>query len=77
MRNVIVYTQPSCPPCQVVKKFLNHHDITYTEKDISADKAARKFLVEDIQSTSTPTVTVDDQIVIGFDLKKLEELLGL
>ncbi len=77
MKKVIVYTQPSCPPCQVVKKFLDHYNITYIEKDVSVETSARKVLVEDLHSTSTPTVTVDDQVVIGFDLKKLEELLDL
>lgn len=77
MKKVIVYTQPSCPPCQVVKQFLDHHQITYTEKDVSADTEARRILVEDLHSTSTPTVTVDNQVVTGFDLKKLEELLGI
>ncbi|PMC35115.1 NrdH-redoxin [Bacillus sp. UMB0899] len=77
MKKVIVYTQPSCPPCQVVKKFLDHYHITYIEKDVSADTDARKVLVEDLKSTSTPTVTVDEHVVPGFDLKKLEELLGL
>ncbi|KKI93867.1 glutaredoxin [Bacillus sp. SA1-12] len=74
---VTVYTQPSCPPCQIVKQFLNHHHISYIEKDISIDSEARDKLVYELESTSTPTITVDDQVVTGFDLKKLEELLGL
>ncbi|WP_226530189.1 glutaredoxin domain-containing protein [Metabacillus niabensis] len=77
MKKIIVYSQPSCPPCQVVKQFLDHHNITYIDKDISVDKDAWNTLVEDLQSSSTPTVTVGDEVVIGFDLKKLEELLGL
>lgn len=77
VKKIIVYSQPSCPPCQVVKQFLDHHNITYIDKDISVDKDARNTLVEDLQSSSTPTITVDDQVIIGFDLKKLEQLLGL
>lgn len=74
---VIVYSQPSCPPCQVVKQFLNHLNVSYIEKDISVDTDARDKLVNELLSTSTPTITVDDQVVAGFDLKKLEELLDL
>ena len=74
---VVVYSQPSCPPCQVVKQFLNYHNVSYIEKDISVDTDARDKLVNELQSTSTPTITVDDQVVAGFDLKKLEELLDL
>jgi glutaredoxin-like YruB-family protein len=74
---VTVYTQPSCPPCKVVKMFLDHHNISYVEKDISADEKARDILVYELESTSTPTITVDDQVITGFDLQRLEELLGL
>jgi glutaredoxin-like YruB-family protein len=74
---VIVYTQPSCPPCQVVKQFLNHHNVSYIEKDVSVDTEARDKLVYELKSTSTPTITVNDLVVTGFDLKKLEELIGL
>ncbi len=77
MKKVIVYTQPSCPPCEVVKKFLAHHNISFTEKDVTIDLEARNTLVGELNSTSTPTVTVDHHVVPGFDLKKLEELLEL
>ncbi|MBO1514606.1 glutaredoxin family protein [Metabacillus bambusae] len=76
-KEVTVYSQPSCPPCQVVKQFLDYHKVSYIEKDISVDTDARDKLVNELLSTSTPTITVDDQVVAGFDLKKLEELLDL
>jgi glutaredoxin-like YruB-family protein len=74
---VTVYSQPSCPPCQVVKQFLEHHKVPYIEKDVSVDTEAREVLVNELESTSTPTITVDDQVVTGFDLQKLEQLLGI
>jgi len=77
VKKVTVYTQPSCPPCQVVKKFLDHHQISYIEKDVSIDLDARTTLINELQSTSTPTVTVDDAVVTGFDLQKLEKLLEI
>jgi glutaredoxin-like YruB-family protein len=77
VKKVTVYTQPSCPPCQVVKKFLEHHQISYIEKDVSIDLDARHTLINELESTSTPTVTVDNEVVTGFDLQKLESLLGL
>ncbi|QFT88676.1 Glutaredoxin-like protein NrdH [Bacillus sp. THAF10] len=75
--NITLYTQPDCPPCQVVKQFLTHYKITYKEIDISQDSHARDFLVHELQSYSTPTVTVDEEIVKGFDLSKLQQLLGI
>ncbi|WP_404462061.1 glutaredoxin domain-containing protein [Sutcliffiella horikoshii] len=75
--NITVYTQPDCPPCQVVKQFLTHHNISYKVIDISENLEARDYLVHELQSYSTPTVTVDEQVVKGFDLSKLQNLLGI
>jgi glutaredoxin 3 len=76
-KKVTVYTQPDCPPCKVVKEFLRHHQIEFEEFDVSKDKAARNRLINVYHSYSTPTVVVDDEVVAGFDLKRLETILGL
>ena len=74
---VTVYTQPSCPPCKITKQFLDHHHITYLEKDVSLDKDARDKLVNELNSSTTPTVTIDSSVIIGFDLQKIEKILGM
>lgn len=76
-KRVDVYTQPDCPPCQIVKQFLDHNHITYTVYDVSKDQQARNKMIEEFKSYSTPTVSVDGEIVAGFDLQKLEKLLNL
>jgi glutaredoxin-like YruB-family protein len=76
-KRVEVYTQPDCPPCQIVKQYLDHHKIDYLVFDVSEDAKARNKMVNEFKSYSTPTVTVDGEIVAGFDLQKLEKLLGL
>ncbi|MFC3884294.1 glutaredoxin domain-containing protein [Bacillus songklensis] len=77
MKQVEVYTQPSCPPCQIVKEFLKHHQVSYIEYDITKDAKAKDRMVNAFRAYSTPTVKVDEELVIGFDLKRLESLLGL
>lgn len=77
MENVEVYTQPDCPPCKVVKQFLEHHSVSYKEFDVSVDMAARDRMVNEFQSYSTPTVRVGEELVVGFDLSKLQTLLGI
>ncbi|MGX1194223.1 glutaredoxin domain-containing protein [Metabacillus sp. SLBN-84] len=77
MKEVNVYTQPECPPCQIVKQFLDHHGIQYKVFNVAEDAEARKRMTEKLKSFSTPTVTVDGETVTGFDLKKLEKLLEI
>jgi glutaredoxin len=57
-------------------EFLSHHGIAFDAKDVSTDLEARRELIE-LGSRSTPTITVDGQPVIGFDVMKLRRLLDL
>jgi len=46
------------------------------EKNVRADKAALKELL-DMGYQSTPVTIIDDEAVVGFDQTKILELLGL
>lgn len=76
-KTVIVYTQPDCPPCKIVKQYLEHHQVPFQEVDITQNEQARYKLINKLKSSSTPTVTVDSEVVTGFDLPRLEKLLEL
>lgn len=75
MAEITIYTQNDCPPCKVVKMFLNDQKITFNEKNITTDDSARNELIQTYQAHSTPTVVIGEQVIIGFDLKKLEQAL--
>lgn len=45
-------------------------------RDVSADPSAVRELVGTYKSRSTPTIVVDDQVMIGFDPVQLEEWLA-
>ncbi|MED3726893.1 NrdH-redoxin [Priestia filamentosa] len=75
MKKVELYTQQDCPPCHIVKQFLTHHNISFIEFDIKRDAKARKHMINTLGSFSTPTVVVEDEIVTGFNIEKLEQLL--
>ena len=57
-------------------EFLSQKGISFTAKDISSDLEARKQLI-DLGSRSTPTITVDNNVIIGFDRARLSSLLGI
>ncbi|MCA1029866.1 glutaredoxin family protein [Bacillus timonensis] len=74
-KEVIVYTQPDCPPCEITKAYLNDQEIPFQEIDVTKNTAARQKMINEFQSYSTPTVTVNGEIIRGFNLEKLDELL--
>jgi len=62
--------------CQSVKEFLSQNGIAYEEKDVSADEAALHELMH-MGVFTTPATVVDGEVVVGFDRKRLAELLGV
>lgn len=74
MKRVILYSQPGCPPCSAAKQFLTARDIPFEYKDVQADPAALRELVQ-LNSRSTPTIVVGEEVMIGFDPDRLESML--
>lgn len=77
MNHIIIYSQPDCPPCEIVKLFLKDYGFAYIEKNIKIDSKARNELIKQYQSYSTPTIVIDNQVIIGFDLEKLKQILNI
>lgn len=77
MKNVKLYTQPACPPCEFVKNYFHMHDVKYELLNIKENRAARDELINDHGSMSTPTVVIDGEVIIGFDQNRIDELLHL
>jgi glutaredoxin len=57
-------------------EFLSQKGVTFVEKNVRADKAALKELL-DQGFQSTPVTIIDGQAVVGFDQQKIMQLLGL
>lgn len=51
--------------------------VPFIEKNITNDEAAFKELTEDLGLMSTPIIQVGDETLVGFNQKRLRELLGL
>lgn len=74
MKRVILYSQPGCPPCFAAKQFLAARNIAFEYKDVTTDPGALRELVK-LNSRTTPTIVVGEEVMIGFDPEKLEGML--
>ncbi len=74
--NVTVYTTPTCAYCHQVKQFLAQRGVTFTEHDVSRDRAAAEEMVEKSGQMGVPVTVIDGQVVVGFDRPRLEQLLS-
>jgi glutaredoxin-like YruB-family protein len=74
---VIVYTTPTCPWCQAVKRYLEERGIPYQEVDVASDMEAAMEMIRKSGQQGVPVVEIDGEIVVGFDRERIDALLGL
>lgn len=75
-KKVVVYSTPTCPHCVTVKKYLKDKGISYTDLDVAQDQDAREEMMEKTGRMAVPVVMVDENVVVGFDKAKLDQLLS-
>jgi glutaredoxin 3 len=72
---VRVYSAPTCPYCNMAKKYLAGKGVAYDEVDVSRDAAGREEMIKKSGQMGVPVIDVDGEIVIGFDQERLESLV--
>ncbi len=77
MKQVAIYTTPICQYCQMAKDFFEENNIEYTEHNVQTDEDKRNEMIEKSGQMGVPVITVDNEVVIGFDKEKLQNLLEL
>lgn len=76
MAEVTVYTTPTCPWCRRAKAWLSQQGVRYVEKDVARDQNAAQEMVRRSGQMGVPVITVDGNVIVGFDQPKLERLLA-
>lgn len=67
MSDAIIYTKPGCPYCAAAKDNLQQRSISYTEHNVSADRAAlRRMLESNGNRRRVPTIVQDGKVTVGF-----------
>ena len=77
MKQVTIYTTPTCGYCKMTKEFFKENNVEYTEYDVAEDEAKRNEMIEKSGQMGVPVIYIDDEMVIGFNKERLSELLGL
>jgi glutaredoxin-like YruB-family protein len=77
MKNVVVYTTPTCQYCKMAKDFFQANSVTYSEHDVAADEVLRNEMVEKSGQMGVPVIDIEGEIIVGFDEPRIKEVLGL
>ena len=74
MSKVTVYSTRQCQYCRMAKAFLDKHGVPYESIDVGEDQAAAEKMIELSGQRGVPVIVVDDEVIVGFDSQRLNEL---
>lgn len=76
-KTVTIYSTPTCHFCHAAKEFFTANNIAYTDINVATDLDSRKLMIEKSGQMGVPVITIDNDVVVGFDQKKLRSLLAI
>ncbi len=79
---VKLYALSTCPYCRQTRAYLDENDVEYelTEVDL-LEGDERQAAIDEVRGisggTSFPVIIIDDEVIVGFNKRRIKELLGL
>ncbi|MEX0919480.1 MAG: glutaredoxin domain-containing protein [Parcubacteria group bacterium] len=78
MKKVEIYSTDSCHFCQMAKEYFTTNNVPFTNYNVGTDTEKRAEMIDKSGQMGVPVIVVDDKdLVIGFNEKKLAELIGI
>ena len=73
---VVLYGTKSCGYCAEARQLLRSRGIAFTDVDIESSTAGRKKF-QSLGGGGIPLITVDSEIIRGYDKRRIIKLIGL
>jgi glutaredoxin 3 len=75
MKNITVYSTPTCHFCKMAKEYMTAKNIPYTEYNVASDLEKRKEMVDKSGQLGVPVFDIGGKILVGFDEAEFAEAL--
>ncbi len=85
MKNITIYSTPTCHFCQLAKEYFKENNLVYTEYNVLSDLEKRQEMVEKSGQMGVPVIVFSwkvegqmeprEKVVVGFDQTEVEDIL--
>ncbi len=73
---VKVFSTPTCPYCHMAKDYLKAKNVTFEDIDVTQNRDQAMAMVKKSGQMGVPQLWIDDEVVIGYDTAKIDQLLA-
>ncbi|MFH1790062.1 MAG: glutaredoxin domain-containing protein [bacterium] len=75
MHKIAIYSTPTCPYCHITKQYFTDKKMAFEEFDVSSDQKKAKEMFDKSGQLGVPVITIDDEVIVGFNKQRIEEML--
>jgi len=72
-----VYSTPTCPYCEMLKRYLKEHGFEFEDLDVSKDEKALREMLDKTGQMGVPVIEINDKVIVGFNKPEIDKLLGI
>lgn len=77
MKNVTIYSTPTCHYCNMAKEYFKQNNVQYEEFNVASDPEKRKEMMEKSGQLGVPVILIGEDVVVGFNRPRLARLLSI
>ena len=77
MKNVTIYSTPTCTYCNMAKSFFKSNNVTYTEYNVATDLDKRREMIDKTGQMGVPVIDIGNEIIVGFDEGRIKAALAI
>lgn len=77
MKEVIIYSTPTCHFCHLAKAFFQNNNVEYTDLNVAEDAEKRQEMIEVTGQMGVPVIKIGEEYLVGFNEGKIREMLGM
>jgi glutaredoxin len=74
--DIVMYATGWCPVCTRAREYMVTKNISFIERDVDANPADSAALRKLNPAGSVPTITIDDEVLIGFSGSRIEKAIA-
>jgi len=73
---ITIYSTPTCHFCHQAKEYFKSIGVAFEDINVAGNIEKQKELVAKSGQFGVPVIIIDDNIIVGFDRPKINQLLN-
>lgn len=77
MKEVTIYSTPTCVYCNMAKSFFGANKVSFKEHNVASDIEKRKEMIDKTGQMGVPVIDIGGEVIVGFDEGRIKTALGI